>query len=188
MQALGTNKCQPRQLIAPKTITFPLPRFAAVCALNWSWGGWGSGMFGAILSGRFPATNCVQVDENRFVLVLEASNVPQGGPNDHLTIFLFEPSLPDDYGATIHWHKTQGSDEWVYLGYLNNLKPSSHFRASASHCQASPMSTQTPVLSSASQLSTWLLWRRHTPASCSRRFTPAASRRSTTLLSSPPRS
>lgn len=88
-------------------------------------------MFGAILSGRFPATNCVQVDENRFVLVIEASNVPQGGPNDHLTIFLFEPSLPDDYGATIHWHKTQGSDEWVYLGFLNNLKPSSHFRATS---------------------------------------------------------
>lgn len=90
-------------------------------------------MFGAILSGRLPATNCVQVDECRFVLVVEPSNVPQAGANDHLTIFLFEPSLPDDCGATIHWHKTQGSDEWVYLGYLYNLKPSAHFRTSPPH-------------------------------------------------------
>lgn len=80
-------------------------------------------MFGCLVSGRLVQTNAQQVDANRFVFAIEKANQIQ-----HIAVFLLGTvALPDGFGASIFfgWPPYQ---DWKYLGYLTNTKPSAIFR------------------------------------------------------------
>jgi len=80
-------------------------------------------MFGCLESGRIVQTNAQQVDANRFVFTIEKANQIQ-----HIAVFLLGTiALPEGFGASIFfgWPPYQ---DWKYLGYLTNAKPSAIFR------------------------------------------------------------
>jgi len=80
-------------------------------------------MFGCLVSGRIVQANAQQVDANRFVFACEKANQIQ-----HIAVFLLGTvALPEGYGASIFfgWPPYQ---DWKYLGYLTNAKPSAIFR------------------------------------------------------------
>lgn len=80
-------------------------------------------MFGCLVSGRLVQTNAQQVDANRFVFAIEKANQIQ-----HIAVFLLGTvALPEGFGASIFfgWPPYQ---DWKYLGYLTNTKPSAIFR------------------------------------------------------------
>lgn len=80
-------------------------------------------MLGCLVSGRIVQTSPQQVDVNRFVFAVEKANQIQ-----HVAVFLLGTvALPDGFGASIFfgWPPYQ---EWKYLGFLTNAKPSAIFR------------------------------------------------------------
>jgi len=82
-------------------------------------------MFGCLVSGRIVQTNAQQVDANRFIFAIEKANQIQ-----HIAVFLLGTvALPEGFGASIFfgWPPYQ---DWKYLGYITNAKPSAIFRLS----------------------------------------------------------
>lgn len=80
-------------------------------------------MFGCLVSGRIVQTNAQQVDANRFLFLVDKANQIQ-----HIAVFLLGTvPLKEGYGASIFfgWPPYQ---QWKYLGYLTNNKPSAMFR------------------------------------------------------------
>ncbi|KAG5519248.1 hypothetical protein PMAC_002336 [Pneumocystis sp. 'macacae'] len=79
-------------------------------------------MFGVICAGRPIQTNIQQIENNKFIFVLENALTI-----NHIVIFLLpDKSFHDNFGATVHFQYSGKS--FQLLGGLSNKKPSAIFR------------------------------------------------------------
>lgn len=83
-----------------------------------------SNAFGCVVSGRLVQTNFTQVDQLKmFLEIKDATNVK------HICLFMTGVvALPADAAATLHFAWGPDFNDWQYIGFLCNNKPSSIFQ------------------------------------------------------------
>lgn len=81
-------------------------------------------MFGVIIPGQPIITNFVQNSPTAFSL-----SIPTGA--NHMAIFLSTPIINTELVAGIYFNSDD--NEWKYLGFLSDLKPSAIFKVNLSN-------------------------------------------------------
>ncbi|KAG4302314.1 hypothetical protein PCANB_001594 [Pneumocystis canis] len=79
-------------------------------------------MFGVICAGRSIQTNVQQIEDTKFIFILENAALI-----NHIIVFLLpDKSFQENFGATVHFQYSGKS--FQLLGGLSNKKPSAIFR------------------------------------------------------------
>lgn len=84
-------------------------------------------MFGLIVAGRAVQINPQQLSETKYLYAIE-----DGANVNHIVIFLVGTPLPPNLAAGVYfsWPPYQ---EWKFLGYISNEKPSAVFKLSGTN-------------------------------------------------------
>ncbi|ESO99580.1 hypothetical protein LOTGIDRAFT_141873 [Lottia gigantea] len=83
-------------------------------------------MFGVLVSGRLPQTDCQQVGETQFMF-----NIPEADNINHVVVFMTgQTAFPQNLGGAVYfsWPSPSGATSWILLGHISNNKPSAIFK------------------------------------------------------------